>query len=119
MTQTVNIIITKSTFAGADFKESLDLALVCAAFEHLVNLIFTDDGVYNLLDNQQHQLLAEKDQTALLKGLNFYDIENIYVDADSLKARSITTDNLMITTGLLEPKDLNQLNLQADQVVVI
>ena len=119
MPQIVNLIISQSTFVGSHFKESLDLALVCAAFEHQVNLIFQDDGVFNLVKNQQSQIIGEKNLVDLLKGLSFYDIENVYVDNNSLIARSIKPDNLLIEVNCLELESLNSLNRQADQVVVL
>lgn len=119
MSVTINVIINQSTFVGPHFKESLDLALVCAAFDHQINLIFQADGVFNLVNSQQSQILEEKNQTDLLKGLSFYDIEKIYVDQSSLLARSIKSDNLLMDVSLLDTSTLNGLNQKADQVVVL
>ncbi len=119
MSGNLNIIINKSTFIGSYFKESLDLALVCAAFDHQVNLIFHGDGVFNLVSNQRSQMIGEKNQTDLLKGLDFYDIDNIYVDASSLANRSLEPASLLIEVNLIDTNSLNNLNQTADQVVVL
>ena len=119
MPQVINLIINQSTFAGSHFKESIDLALVCAAFDHQVNLIFQHDGLYNLVNSQQSMIIGEKSQVDLLKGLSFYDIENVYADIDSMQTRSLGIENLLIDVKLLNASELNRLNQQADQVVVL
>ena len=76
----INIVIHQTALTNASFKESIDLALVCAAFDQKVNLIFVDNGVYNLMTKQNYQSIGDKNHLDILKGLEFYDIENIYVE---------------------------------------
>ena len=45
---TISVIIHSPPFASIAGKEGVDLALVCAAFEQKVNLIFVGSGVLHL-----------------------------------------------------------------------
>ncbi len=119
MSSTINILVRHSIYVGAQFKEALDLALVCAAFEHQVNLIFLENGVYALQKDQQSQVIGEKNQTDLLKGLSFYDIDNIFLENDSMKERGLSDKDLLIDAKLIDSQTLKQMNRTANQVVVI
>jgi len=112
-----NIIISKPPLNGIEFKEAIDLGLVCAAFEHQVNLVFTDDGVICLLKKQNAAVTGDKNQVDILKGLEFYDIDNIYLEKEALKNSSIKTADLINNVQLIDSVDLNQLNKAANNLV--
>jgi len=114
-----NVIITKTALDGADFKEAVDLALVCAAFEHQVNLVFTDHAVFNLVKSQSTLQLDDKNHLNILKGLEFYDIENVYVEKESLDIRQLKLENLIDAVQLVDNKEISLINKLANHVVVI
>jgi len=114
---TTNIMIRSTSLNGADFKEAIDLGLVCAAFDQQVNLIFVDAGINNLIANQSASILKDKNQIDILKGLEFYDIDNIFLEKESLENSRLTMDNLLPTIQLVSTKELNNLNLNADNLV--
>jgi tRNA 2-thiouridine synthesizing protein C len=116
---TTNIVIKQPSLSGATFKESLDLALVCAAFEHRVNLIFVDRGVLNLVTGQNAQLVADKPHTDLLKGLTFYDIDEIIVEEESLANFQLSTEELVKDTRVLSRDAILQLHSSAQHLVCL
>ncbi len=119
MNITTNIIIKHSALNGIAFKESIDLALVCAAFDQKVNLIFVDSGVTNLLNNRPNSLTNDKNHTAILKGLEFYDIENLLVEQESLALSQLNMGDLIPSIKMVNTNEINKLNLTADHVVIL
>ncbi|MDJ0779526.1 MAG: sulfurtransferase complex subunit TusC [Gammaproteobacteria bacterium] len=85
--------------------ESLEVVLIGAAFEQDVSLAFVDDGVYQLLLNQDTAALGSKNFSPTFKALGDYDISKIYVEAESLEARGLTRDDLMPLTWEDEDDD--------------
>ncbi len=113
----INIVIRETALTSAHFKESIDLALVCAAFDQKVNLIFVDNGVYNLITKQNYHPLGDKNHLDILKGLEFYDIENVYVEQESIEIRKISKHKLIESCEVLSTNEIKMLHKKSNQVV--
>ena len=85
--------------------ESLEVVLIGAAFEQDVSLAFVDDGVYQLMLNQDTSAIGSKNFSPTFKALGDYDVNKIYVEAESLEARGLTRDDLMPLTWEDEDDD--------------
>ncbi len=85
--------------------ESLEVVLIGAAFEQDVSLAFVDDGVYQLMLNQDTAAIGSKNFSPTFKALGDYDISKIYVEAESLAARGLTREDLMPLTWEDEDDD--------------
>ena len=119
MSNTTNIIINQPASNGAEFKESVDLGLVCAAFEHQVNLIFVDLGVFNLLKKQNASLVSDKNHADILKGLEFYDIENLYVEKESLSKTGYELEDLIESVQIINAQEIAHLNSKANSIIAL
>lgn len=75
--------------------ESLEVVLIGAAFEQDVSLAFIDDGVYQLLQNQDTGGIGSKNFAPTFRALGDYDVSKIYVEEESLAIRGLTRDDLM------------------------
>ena len=73
----------------------LDAALATAVFEQQVNYLFIDDGVYQLLKNQNAEGIRSKTLGNALETLALYGIENVLVDRSSLAERGLTPADLL------------------------
>ena len=73
----------------------LDAALATAVFEQQVNYMFIDDGVYQLLKNQNAEGIRSKTLGNALETLALYGIENVLVDRSSLAERGLTPADLL------------------------
>ncbi len=113
----INIIISSPPFSLIDGKEGVDLALVCAAFDQQVNLIFVDEGIFHLIDKQSAKNFMDKLHDKQLKALSFYDIDAIYAEIESLQKFNITTRNLLADTVMIDRAKINQLVSSAQQTV--
>jgi tRNA 2-thiouridine synthesizing protein C len=107
----------KAPYGSESPTETLDAALVCAAFGQAVSLLFQGDGVWQLMNHQQGQALERKTLLAQLSALPLYDIEHLYADAASLRERGLHIDTLGLPVQALEPDDLRALIAAHDHVM--
>jgi tRNA 2-thiouridine synthesizing protein C len=85
--------------------ESLEVVLVGAAFDQDVSLAFIDDGVYQLMLNQNTSGIGVKNFSSTYKALGDYDINQIYVEKESLELRGLKQENLLPLTWEDEDED--------------
>ena len=85
--------------------ESLEVVLIGAAFEQDVSLAFIDDGVFQLMQNQDTTGIGAKNFSPTFKALGDYDVSKIYVEQESLEARGLSKDDLMPLTWEDEDDD--------------
>ncbi len=78
--------------------ESLEVVLIGAAFEQEVQLVFVDDGVYQLTKDQSTDGIGMKNFSKTYSALGDYDVNQIYVDEQSLTERGLTMDDLQELT---------------------
>ena len=98
--------------------EGLDALLAATAFcdEEEIGVFFVDDGVLNLLDGQNPELLLQKDFIRTFKLLDLYDIEQRFVCADSLDQYNLQTEQLIISAEKIDRTSLINKLSQAEKV---
>jgi len=87
----------------------LDMALASAVFEQAVNYVFLDDGVLQLLKGQNAEGIHSKTLGNALETLELYGIENVFVDAGSLKQHKLSQTDLVMNVTLIDPAGLSEL----------
>ena len=97
--------------------EALEVVLISAAFDQDVSMVFIDDGVYALVKGQQTKAIDVKNFSPAYRALEGYDVEKLYVDADSLAARGLTADNLLVPVEVLSTAQMAELMDQQDVVM--
>ena len=99
-------------------REGLDALLAATAFcdEEEIGVFFIDDGVLNLLDGQNPELLLQKDFIRTFKLLDLYDIEQRYVCADSIDQYNLQTEQLIISAEKIDRTSLINKLRQAEKV---
>ncbi|WP_337878818.1 sulfurtransferase complex subunit TusC [Rheinheimera sp.] len=105
----VAIVHTKAPFDGVYARETQDLVLALAAVDYELSLVFCDDAVYQLLPGTDSAALKIKDLRPRQKLFELYDIDRLYVCAESLRQRQLTAEQLQGPVQLLEGPQLNQL----------
>ena len=75
--------------------ESLEVVLIGAAFDQEVSLMFTDDGVYQLVKGSDTSESDMKNFTPTYRTLGDYGVRHMYVDKESLEERGLTQDDLV------------------------
>ena len=99
-------------------REGLDALLAATAFcdEEEIGVFFIDDGVLNLLDGQNPELLLQKDFIRTFKLLDLYDIEQRFVCADSLAQYNLQPEQLIISAEKIDRTSLINKLSQAEKV---
>ena len=99
-------------------REGLDALLAATAFcdEEEIGVFFIDDGVLNLLDGQNPELLLQKDFIRTFKLLNLYDIEQRFVCANSLDQYNLQAEQLIISAEKIDRTSLINKLSQAEKV---
>lgn len=99
-------------------REGLDALLAATAFcdEEEISVFFIDEGVLNLLDGQNPELLLQKDFIRTFKLLDLYDIEQRFVCADSLDQYNLQTEQLIISAEKIDRTLLINKLSQAEKV---
>jgi tRNA 2-thiouridine synthesizing protein C len=97
--------------------ECLEVVLVAAAFEQDVTVVFLDDGVCQLKKNQDTTAIGMKNFSKTYGALDDYDVEKIYVEKESLDARGLTADDLVIPVEVVAADNLIEIMSQQDVVI--
>ena len=74
--------------------ESLEVVLIGAAFDQDVSLAFVDDGVYQLTKGQDTGGIGMKNFSPTYAALGDYDVQQIFVEKESLEERGLSLDDL-------------------------
>ena len=97
--------------------ESLEVVLITATFDQDVSLVFLDDGVYELLKGQNPKGIGIKNHSPTYRALDGYDVEKLYVERESMQARGLTEDDLLVPVEVLTSAEMA--TLMAEQDVVL
>jgi tRNA 2-thiouridine synthesizing protein C len=97
--------------------ESLEVVLITAAFDQDVSLVFIEDGVWQLKKGQQTKAIETKNFSPTYRALEGYDVEKLYVERESMAARGLTEDDLLVDVNVLSAAELG--SLMAEQDVVL
>lgn len=97
--------------------ESLEVVLISAAFDQDVSLAFLDDGVYQLVKGQDTKAIEVKNFSPTYRALEGYDVEKLYVERESLTARGLTEDDLLVPVQVVSAAEMAEL-MEAQDVVI-
>ncbi len=78
--------------------ESLEVALIGAAFEQDVSMAFLDDGVFQLIDGQDTTGIGMKNFSKTYRALGDFEVRKLYVERESLEERGLVIGDLMPIT---------------------
>lgn len=111
-----NILILHrhSPYSSCYPQEALDMALMFTAFNQQVSLAFLDDGVWQLLKEQDSAAINKKSLAVMYQALEIYDIKNIFVEAESMAQRHLNITDFALPVMLLTSAELRQLQQQQD-----
>ncbi|MGJ8646265.1 MAG: DsrE family protein [Marinomonas colpomeniae] len=107
------IHLNSSPYSSLSCKEGLDLALVLATFEQAVDLCLSGAALSILGTNQNPEAEQGRNLHKLLEGLEFYDIENIFIQEPHLNSN---TEHTWQGTQALNETEWNQMFSNYQQV---
>ena len=89
------LVCRTAPYGNSLARESIEAALAAGALGVKVSVLFLDEGVWQLVEHQKPESIASKNHGAILSALPLYDIEQTWVDSDSLNQRGIDGKNLI------------------------
>lgn len=86
------VLFTQAPFGTAVSREGLNALLAASAFcnEDEIAILFLHDGVFNLVANQQPEVILQKDHIAAFKLLELYELSECFVCGESVCERGLT-----------------------------
>ncbi|MGB3622771.1 sulfurtransferase complex subunit TusC [Ketobacter sp. MCCC 1A13808] len=111
------IINQKAPHAGMGTREALDAALATAAFGVKTGVLFLDDGIFQIIKNQNTDPAGQKNTAAIFKSFALYDIDHIFVRAKDLALRGLTEEDLSVEVQLVEDDAVSDLFCQFDNLL--
>ena len=97
--------------------ESLEVVLIAATFDQDVSLVFVDDGVFELVKGQDTQGIGIKNHSKTYRALEGYDVEKLYVERESMDARGLTEEDLIVPVEVLGSAEMAALMAEQDVVL--
>ncbi len=112
----ITICMTTPPYRGIITQDALDFAMGATNYGHEVNLVFLDDGVFQLVAGHQ-PVDGVKSHEKRLKSLPFFDIEALYCCESSLKTRHISSDDIPHDIEMCDAASISELMQNSDHVV--
>lgn len=109
-------VVGRGPGLGAITHEVIDAMLVVAAFDQDVGVLFTGDGVLQLLSGTTTHA-NPRDHAKALGALATYEVTSIYVDATSLSSRHLSSAALALTPQRLDASEIAALIAAHDVVI--
>ncbi len=97
--------------------EMLEMVLITAAFDQDVSVVFLDDGVYQIKKEQDTKGIGIKNFTPAFRALDDYDVEKLYVEKESLEARGLTAEDLLVPVEVVSTERLREIMAEQDVVL--
>src|SRR5690554_7301836 len=87
MQKRILLISRHAPYGSSIAREALDAVLASAAYDQQISLLFMDDGVFQLLAEQDPGSIGQKSFASMLSALPLYDVTNI-LDRKSTRLNS-------------------------------
>ena len=97
--------------------EGLEVVLITAAFDQDVSMVFVDDGVFQIKKDQETSGINMKNFSPTYRALEGYEVEKVYAEKESLEARGMTQEDLVIPVEILNSSEIADLMDSQDVIV--
>ena len=117
MTHKILIIARTAPYGSSLAREGLDYVLTSAAYDQDISLLFSGDGLFQLMKQQQPQQINLKSQIGAMEILPLYDIEKLFAVEEDLIERNINTEELGMEVTIIKRSEVSQLIYSQDKVL--
>ncbi|MCW4151899.1 sulfurtransferase complex subunit TusC [Halomonas sp. 18H] len=111
------LVLRHAPHGSSWLREGLDIALVGAAFDRDVSLLFMGEGVLALLSGQQAGALGQKGTHPTLQMLEMYDIDALFVEQRAMERYGLVQEDLILAPQGLEEAGMADLIKHHDLVL--
>lgn len=107
-------VIRQAPHGNTLAQEALDILLMASSFEHEISLLFLEDGVFGLCQQQDTTSLGIQNFTSAYKALALYDIQHIYLAEQDMNMRGLALEDLMISPLVVNEQTIQSIMQQHD-----
>ncbi|QFU76107.1 sulfurtransferase complex subunit TusC [Halioglobus maricola] len=111
------VLMRRAPYGSSLARASVDLALAMGAFEQDFDLLFTGDGVLQLIPDQASENIGQKNIGRALSSLPLVDIEEVYVESAALARHGLTAADLVLPAIALDDTAVKALLNDCDHLV--
>ncbi|WP_100657285.1 DsrE family protein [Alteromonas flava] len=111
------VIITHSPYSSSDSADAIDFALASTGYGHDCSILLCEHGVRYLSHSGDCKAFTLKDPRKQLNVLPFYDVEELYICAESLNAHQVMQTAAPDSAKIVAPDELALLTSQYDYIV--
>ncbi|MFL0798465.1 MAG: sulfurtransferase complex subunit TusC [Cellvibrionaceae bacterium] len=98
-------------------REALDAVLAASAYEQDISYLFMNDGVFQLLKQQDPTEIGLKNLSATLQALELYGVDKIFACKESLQQRGLNQADLCMNVQVMERSALQSLLHSQDKIL--
>lgn len=110
-------VFRHAPYGGASAREALEAVLVAGVQDRGPDVLFLDDGVWQLLAGQDGRPLGTKTHCAMLGALPLYGVERLYIDTASLTVRGVTPAALIPGVTYLDAEEVKALLADSGKIL--
>lgn len=115
--KSVLYIHRKAPYSSMATREEIDAVLATAAFGVETALLFLDDGIFQILGNQQPESAQLKRTAPMFEALAMYDVDTLFVCQQSLQLRGLTPQDLLVPVTVLDSEGIQRLFAHYDHIL--
>lgn len=97
--------------------EALEVVLIGAAFEQDVCMVFTDDGVFEIMKGQKTDDIGMKNFSPTYRALEMYDVEKLYVEKEAMEQRGLSEEDFNVDVEVKSAAEIQALMEEMDIVL--
>lgn len=116
-TKKMLFVMRKAPHGSIYVYEGLEVILIMGAYEFDISVLFMDDGVFAIKNDQDTTELGIKEFSKTFRALGGYDIDKLYVHKESMESRGLTQDDLIVETEVLGADEIA--NMMEEQDVLL
>jgi tRNA 2-thiouridine synthesizing protein C len=113
----LTFVITRAAYGSSLGQNALEAILATSVFDQPVTVIFTEDGIYQLIARGNTEKLRLKDYRRNFLELPSYGVEKIYIDETSALQRGIAKDDLLPVAEWVDQDQLTALLSNTDHIL--
>jgi tRNA 2-thiouridine synthesizing protein C len=106
MTKKILLILRKPPYGNSLAREALDIALATSVFEQELAILFLNDGIWQLLEDQNSESISSKNIGKTLAAFPLYDIDQIFVSHSDLVIRALDKEKFIIPVEVLSDEKI-------------
>ncbi|MFT6269082.1 MAG: tRNA 2-thiouridine synthesizing protein C [Alphaproteobacteria bacterium] len=109
---------TQPPYSTGNAIDSLEAALAATNIGLRVIYIFVGDGVFQLLNNQQNELISHKSVYKKLTALPLFDVNLIFAQGAAIRANQISVNEINLDVNIIEGSEMVKICARAQHVLV-